>query len=381
MVNSNANALGIIFPNSYDNTMPELTANRLMAAVPFGGRYRMIDFILSSMVNAGIDNVSIIVRANYHSLMHHLGSGREWDLTRKSGGLNIVPPYAEKNVKVYNGRVEALASILSYLQDQKEKYVVMADTNIAVNFDFKDMIAKHIESGADVTMAYMDAPVPDESSSIDYGKDLYYTLSLVDDENRVREIKINSKKTGIQKYSMNVYVCNKDWLIEAVNSAFVRGYSYFERDILAPNLDKIDVRAYHNERYAARVCDMGSYFRENMKLLDDENLDALFSPSQIYTKVRDDPPTVYINGAKPKNCLVSDGCLIEGDVENCILGRGVKIGKGAKVSNSILMTDTTVEEGASLDYVILDKHSRITSGQKVEGTESFQVFIAKGKIV
>lgn len=154
MVNSNANALGIIFPNSYDSLVPELVAERLMASIPFAGRYRMVDFVLSSMVNAGIDNISVIVRKNYHSLMDHLGSGREWDLTRKNGGLNIVPPFAEKTVKVYNGRVEALASILDFLKDQKEKYVIMSEANLAANFDFKAMLNAHIESGADVTLAY-----------------------------------------------------------------------------------------------------------------------------------------------------------------------------------------------------------------------------------
>ena len=160
MVNSNANALGIIFPNSYDNLVPELVTERLMASIPFASRYRMVDFILSSMVNCGIGNVSIIVRKNYHSLMDHLGSGREWDLTRKNGGLNIVPPFAEKGVAVYNGRVEALASIIAFLKSQKEKYVVMSDANIAVNFDFKALIDAHIESGADVTVAYKEEPIP-----------------------------------------------------------------------------------------------------------------------------------------------------------------------------------------------------------------------------
>ena len=154
MINSNADALGIIFPNSYDSLVPELVSERLMASIPFASRYRIIDFILSSMVNCGIDNISLIVRKNYHSLMDHLGSGREWDLTRKKGGLNIIPPFAEKTVKVYNGRVEALASILAFLKSQKEKYVIMSDTNIIVNFDFKALIEAHMASGADVTVAY-----------------------------------------------------------------------------------------------------------------------------------------------------------------------------------------------------------------------------------
>ena len=199
MVNSNANALGVIFPNSYDTLVPELVGERLMASIPFASRYRMVDFILSSMVNCGIDNISLIVRKNYHSLMDHLGSGREWDLTRKNGGLNIVPPFAEKTVKVYNGRVEALASILDFLKSQKEKYVVMSDANIAVNFDFKALIEAHIASGADVTVAYAEEEIPaaDMEAPV-LNKAMYYTLDMED--GRVKNIKINSKEKGVQKH-------------------------------------------------------------------------------------------------------------------------------------------------------------------------------------
>ena len=135
MLSQNNNALGIIFPNSYDNTVPELVTERAMASIPFAGRYRMVDFVLSSMANCGISNVSIVVRKNYHSLMDHLGTGREWDMARRHGGLNIVPPFAEKGVRIYSGRVEALGSILSFLEVQKERYVVMSDANIAINYD------------------------------------------------------------------------------------------------------------------------------------------------------------------------------------------------------------------------------------------------------
>ena len=154
MVNSKAEALGIIFPNSYDSLVPELVSERLMASIPFGSRYRMCDFLISSMVHCGIDNMSIIVRKNYHSLMDHLGNGREWDLSRKKGGLNIVPPFAQKQVKMFAGRIEALESIKGYLKKQTEKYVIMSDANIAVNFDFNDLLNAHIKSGADVTMVY-----------------------------------------------------------------------------------------------------------------------------------------------------------------------------------------------------------------------------------
>ena len=380
MVKSNANALGIIFPNSYDSLVPELVGERLMASFPFASRYRMVDFILSSMVNCGIDNISIIVRKNYHSLMDHLGSGREWDLTRKNGGLNIVPPFAEKTVKVYNGRVEALASILDFLKSQKEKYVVMSDANIAVNFDFNALIDAHIASGADVTVAYAEQEIP--ASAINapaVNKNLYYTLIL--DDGQVKEIKINSKKAGIQNFSMNIYVIDRELLIDQISSAFVHGYIYFERDILAPQLDKLNVKAFKYDGYIARISDMKSYFDENMKMLDEKNLDALFSGNSIYTKIRDDNPTRYINGAKAKNIMAADGCVIEGEVENSVLFRGVKIGKGAKVKNCVLMQDTVVEPGVNIEYVISDKNVTITAGKEVKGTDSFPVYVAKYQVV
>lgn len=379
MVNSNANALGIIFPNSYDSLVPELVGERLMASIPFGGRYRMVDFILSSMVNCGIDNISILVRNNYHSLMDHLGSGREWDLARKNGGLNIFPPYSEKNVKLYSGRVDGLASVMDMLKDQKEKYVVMTDTNVAVNFDFKALMKAHAESGADVTIVYAKEEIPHGLKQNNDVTNLYFTLKM--DGDRVNKIYINSKDEGVQNLSMNIYIMERELLMDLVNTAFVRGYKYFERDILAAKVDKLNIRGYEYTGYIARISDMRSYFEENMKLLKDENLDALFSGNPIYTKVRDDNPTRYIAGAKAKNALVADGCVIEGEVENSILFRGVKVAKGAKVKNCVLMQDTVVGEGTNLEYVITDKNVTISAGKELHGTESFQVFVDKGKTV
>ena len=379
MVNSNANAIGIIFPNSYDNLVPELAGDRLMASIPFAGRYRIIDFLLSSLANCGISNIAIVVRENYHSLMDHLGSGREWDLLRKNGCLSIFPPYAEKNMKVYSGRVEALESILPYLKSKKEKYVIMMDANIAVDFDFNAMLAEHIESGADVTVAYTEQEIPAELIRAGSHGDMYYTLKL--DEGRVRRIFMNSEMCGKQNLSMNIYIMDREALIDKIHAAFVRGYSCFERDILAPRLEKYNIRGYKYDGYYARICGLKSYFDENMKLLDDENLDALFTGGQIYTKIRDDNPTRYINGCKTKNNLVADGCVIEGDVENCVLFRGVKIAKGAKIRNSVLMQDTVVNAGARLDYVVTDKNVTIEVGQELKGTDTQPFYVAKGHTV
>ncbi len=380
MVNTNTSALGIIFPNSYDSLVPELVSERLMASIPFAGRYRMVDFLLSSMVNSGIDNISIIVRKNYHSLMDHLGSGREWDLARKNGGLNIFPPYSEKNVKIYSGRVEAVASILDFLKNQKEKYVILSDTHIAVNFDFRKMLEEHIASGADVSIAYKKEAIPTGFKNIQVSKgDLYYTLSIDDD--RVKRIFINSPEPGVQNVSMNIYIMDREFLMEQVTGAYARGYIYFERDILAPRLEKLHVHAFEFTGYTARVSDMKSYFDENMKLLDDANLDGLFSPSPVYTKIRDDNPTRYINGSSAKNVMVADGCVIEGEIENCVLFRGVKVGKGAKVKNCVLMQDTVIEDGADVEYLITDKNVTVSGGKSLKGTDTFPIYVAKGQVV
>lgn len=380
MVNANANALGIIFPNAYDRLVPELTSERLMASIPFGGRYRMIDFLLSSMVNCAIDNITVLVQENYFSLLDHLGSGREWDLARKNGGLNIFPPYAQKNIKTYNGRVGMLASILAFLKSQKEKYVVMSDTNLVANFDFSALLDRHIESGADITVAYTREEIPQTAiNDDDLKKDMYYTLDL--DGGRITRIHINSKEQGVQNFSMNIYVIERELLIQLVDDAYIGGSVYFERDVLMPKLDELKVCGYEYTGYVARISSLKKYFDENMKLLDDGNLDALFSGNAIYTKIRDDNPTRYINGAKVTNVMVADGCVIEGEIENCILFRGVKIGKGARVKNAILMQDTVIEPGVHAEYVITDKKVKISEGKELKGTDTFPVFIAKKQVV
>lgn len=380
MISSKAEALGIIFPNSYDSLVPDLVSERLMASIPFASRYRMCDFMISSMVHCGIDNISILVRKNYHSLLDHLGNGREWDLARKNGGLNIVPPFAQKQIKVFSGRIEALESIRVYLIKQTEKYVILSDANIAVNFDFNALLDAHIKSGADVTMVYRKQEIPQslirQSTA---GMDLYYALGINGD--RVSKIYINPKESGEMNFSLNIYVIDRELLIRMVDEAYLHGDVYFVRDILEKKIDQLDVRGFCYDGYVAHIHDMNSYFEENMRLLKEENINALFSGNQIYTKIRDDNPTRYINGAKAKNVMVADGCVIEGEVENSVLFRGVKIGKGAKVKNCVLMQDTVIEDNASVEYVITDKNVTISEGKSLTGNDTFQVYVAKGQVV
>lgn len=380
MVNSNTSALGIIFPNNYDEFIPELVSVRMMASIPFASRYRLIDFTLSGMVNCGINNISIVANKNYQSLMDHLGSGREWDLVRKNGGLHLIPPFAEKDAKAYSGRVDALYNLRGFLKGQKEKYVILSASNVVANFDYSAMIENHAASGADITVAYRPQEIPEGyKNEQDDSKGFYYTFRI--DNGRITKIFVNSKDDGIQDVSLSIFVIERELLIKLVEEAAKLGQRYFERDVLLPQLDKLNIQAYKYDGYIAYITSMKSYFDENMKLLDERNLDALFEPAPVYTKVRDDNPTAYLEGSRASNVMVADGCMIEGEIENSILFRGVKVGKGAKVKNCILMQDTVIEPGVDVEYAITDKQVTITAGKQLKGTDTFPVYIAKFQTV
>ncbi len=249
-----------------------------------------------------------------------------------------------------------------------------------MNFDFNALLDAHIKSGADVTMVYRKQEIPQslirQSTA---GMDLYYALGINGD--RVSKIYINPKESGEMNFSLNIYVIDRELLIRMVDEAYLHGNVYFVRDILEKKIDQLDVRGFCYDGYVAHIHDMNSYFEENMRLLKEENINALFSGNQIYTKIRDDNPTRYINGAKAKNVMVADGCVIEGEVENSVLFRGVKIGKGAKVKNCVLMQDTVIEDNASVEYVITDKNVTISEGKSLTGNDTFQVYVAKGQVV
>lgn len=193
---------------------------------------------------------------------------------------------------------------------------------------------------------------------------------------------MNSSEPGVQNISMNIYIIDRELLIDQINTAYVRGQVFFERDILAPQLERLNVQAFRYDGYVARISSMKSYFNENMKMLDDANVDALFSAGNpIYTKIRDDNPARYINGSKVSNIMAADGCIIEGEVENSILFRGVRIGKGARVKNCVLMQDTVIEADASVEYVVTDKNATITRDRIIKGAVTFPVYVAKYQIV
>ncbi len=371
----NKNAVGIIFPNVHDRSVPELVSRRTIASVPFAGRYRLIDFVLSGMARAGFTNVAVIVRQNYQSLLDHLGNGREWDLSRKRGGLVIFPPYVRGASENYEGKIEGLSTILPYLANRSEDYVVLSDGDIACNIDYHDLVNRHIETGADVTTVY-------NRGLLSGGMRLNNTCYKVAEDGEIKEVRFNDYKRGEQNISMHTMVMKREFLISTVQEALVHVDTLLEREVFARQLKTLNMRGYCYEGYCARICDMKCYFDETMRLLDKNNLDALFPEDRpVYTKVRDEAPVRYAIGAKVRNSMVADGCIIEGEVDSCVLFRGVRVGKGAKLKNCVIMQAGDIRPGADMMNVITDKNVTVGEGQVLRGAESFPVFVAKNSTV
>ena len=369
------NVLGLVFANMHDTTLGDMTKNRTMGSVMFGGRYRLIDFPLSNMVNSGISEVGVITKSNYQSLLDHLGSAREWDLARKKGGLYILPPFGNVESTLYRGRIEALYGAMSFIKHSRAKYVILSDCDVVTNIDYKPIVAAHIESGADITaVAHTGVYSSDDIKTS--------TVFNVDADKNVTSVLINPDISGTCTTSLNVFVMSMDFLIETVNDAMARGNVSFERNILQEKCRELKIKIDEYDNYFSKLNSPESYFKSNMALLEPENARKLFVPKRsIYTKVSDNAPVKYDLDSKVSNSLVADGCIIEGEVENSVLFRGVKVGKGAKVKNCILMQGTVVGDNAELNYLITDKNVSICENHILTSSPQYPMYVGKGASV
>ncbi len=368
--------MGIIFPNAHEDMLAELTEVRSTASVPFGGRYRVIDFTLSNLVNAGITKVGVITKSNYHSLMDHIGGGRAWDLDRKQGGIFILPPYSTGDGRggIYRGKVEALNGVRSFLNHCAEKYVVLCDGDTISNLDLEAIVDAHLQSDAHVTVAYQRGIVPQNHRDV--------MCLEISDAGSVTKISFVEKSATPVNYSIGVTVVARDLLLRMVEEATAANLTSFSRDVLQLHLEQIHVHAVPAEGSVTVLDGTLTYFNANMALLNKETRQQLFVPDRpVYTKTRDDKPAVYGLGSKVVNSIVADGCVVEGTVENSVLFRGVRVGKNATVRNCILMQDTQVEEDASIRYVVTDKNVSVSQNRQLTGSENYPMIIRKNSQV
>ena len=371
-------AVGLIFANIHDNSISELTRMRTTASIPFGGRYRLIDFMLSNMVNSDITKIGIVTRNNYQSLLDHLETGKDWDLARRSGGIKILPPYItsfENSAanKFNTSRLEALMGAVNFISRCDEDYIVMSDCDVICNIDIQKVIDAHVKSGAEITFVTKTMDLTGYTSP--------EALPVIDVDESGKVVDFTERKTfdGVTHVYTNIMVMKRTYLLDIIENSISHGYTSFLHDVIAKSLSSADYRTYEYEGWYAHIGSMEEYFETSMKLLEPEARDGLFGVKNhpILTKVRNSAPTRYCEGAKVVNSVVADGCVIEGTVENSIIFRGVKVAKGAVVKNSILFQDAYVCPNASLNCVVADKNVVIKDGRNLSGHESMPFYIGK----
>ena len=368
------NVMGIIFTN--DATMGELTNKRTIASIPFGGRYRQVDFALSNLACAGVRHIGIIARQNYQSLLNHIGDGEEWGLELEEGGLEFLTPYAMSTSHTYRGKLESLNNAMDFLEIGDEEYIIMIDSAVLSNIDLIQVLNHHIDSGKDVT-------VVTKAGIANGEKKLDLALKLNADE-EVVDMVVDYAASEDYVASMDIFVMNKKWLLEAIPNLIARDKFHMDRDLVMGGWQRgiVSVNVYQFDGVALFNESVEEYFANSLSLINkDIRKDIFHGNHPIYTKVRDRVPTYYGEDCEIENCLIADGCMLEGEVEDSVLFRQVSVAKGAEVENSIIMNDAVIGEGAELKYVILDKNVTVTPGAKLIGTKKNPIIVKRGETV
>ncbi len=364
--------LGLLFSNMHDDALPELTGIRAIGSVPFGGRYRLIDFALSNLVNAGVSKVGVVTKSNYQSLMDHLGSGKSWDLSRKTEGLYFLPPFGAGEAD-YDGRISSLSGIMPFLRNSKEEYVILSDCHFVGNIDYRRLIDAHIESGAEITMACCTGELP---------RNMVSPVVVANESGRIEDMIITDHAAGSVTYGLGLYILSRQLLMQLVDSAMSRNLRSFEWHIFQRNVATHRFYAYHVPEYRQVISSLESYFQANYALLDAAVREKLFVNSRpIYTKVRDCAPALYGLHAEVTDSLIADGCKIEGTVRNSILFRNVRVARDAVVEHCILMQGSMIGAGSHLDYVITDKYVCVRDRRTLQGCDGYPVTVRKNTMV
>ena len=368
------NAMGLIFTN--DASLGDLTNKRTMASLPFGGRYRQVDFALSNLSSAGIKHIGIISRHSYQSLMNHVGDGEEWGLELEEGGLEFLTPFAQTTVGTYRGKLESINNAMDFLEfGDEEDYVVMVDSSVLCNIDINKVLEAHIASGKDVTVVAKKQPCSGEKK---------IALGLAVENGEITEMVVDYNADEKYIPSMDIFVIGKKLLMQSVQALVARDKFHMDRDLVMGGWRRglISVNVYEHEGVALFNESVEEYFSNSLSLITKEiRNDLFFANHPVYTKVRDRVPTYYGENSDVEDCLVADGCMLDGEVENSILFRQVTVEKDAEVEDCIIMNDTVIGEGAKLKYVILDKNVTVSAGAKLYGTKKAPVYIKRGETV
>lgn len=368
------NVMGIIFAN--DGTISDLTEKRTMASLPFGGRYRQVDFALSNLCAAGVRHVGIITRHNYQSLINHIGSGEEWGLELEEGGLEFLTPYAMSRTDNYRGKLESLYSAMGFLEyGPSDELVVMIDAAVLSNIDMEDIIQSHIKSGKDIT-------VVTKAGIADGHKKLDLALKLVGGS--IADMVVDYAAPAEYEASMDIFVLSKKWLIKQVKEHIAHNLYHMDRDLVLGQWrrSEISVNVYSFKGKVLYNESVEEYYNNTLALIDKNVRHDLFHYNHpVYTRVRDRVPSYYGEGSSVESCIVADGCMLEGSVADSVLFRQVSIKPGARVEQCVIMNDSVVGEDSYLKCVILDKDVVVRPGTKLMGTPSKPIIVRRGEVV
>ncbi len=363
----------IIMANSGDQLLGALTDARSIASVPFGARYRVVDFTLSSLVNAGISNIGIVTKENYRSLMDHVGNGVYWDLDRKNGGLKILPPFMTAGVRKFTCSADALFAAKSFIENSKSDYIVLCDGNLVANVDIQNVLNFHIANDADLTVVYAHGKTPKSDGEI---------MQVFHKNGFVTAFGIGGEGQDNTDFCVGVTVVKRETLLNLIDDAYENRAEKIGRDIFAKNLENLKVCAFEHREFFAILDSMQSYFKANMQLLNKKQRGELFSALRpIYTKTRDDMPTRYGMHSKVTNSIIADGCVLEGNVNGSVVSRGVRLGVGASVKNCIIMQGALIGENCVLENVIIDKNAIISNNTVLKGTKTNSLFVLKNQVL
>ena len=364
---------GIIFSYEKRNDLRELSEIRSSASIPFGGRYRMVDFALSNLVNAGVTDVGVVLHGRYQSMVDHLGTGKVWDLSRKRGGLRILPPFnyqKDWGVMPFRGKIEALAGVRTYLDTIRQDYVALMDGDLVVNLPLADIFEEHVKSGADVTVV-----CGNDSFATEDG-----TYFEKNSEGRITEVLYNLH-TPRGYRGLEVYILSTQLLKDLVDECAAKDQFSWRKE-LQTRKDSLYLRSYIWSGFAAQIRSVQEYYDRSMQLLNPAIRAELFCPERpIRAKGADKSSTYLGPEGKCVNSLVAEGCRIEGTVENSILFPGVVVEAGAVVRNCVLFKETVVRRDAQLSYIIADKDVEVLSNRTLMGHATYPIVLAKGSKV
>ncbi len=368
---------GLIYAGEENYNLRELVLARSVAALPVGGRYRVIDFPLSNMVNSGIRNVGIITQKNYQSLMDHVGSGKEWDLSRKTDGLFMLPPFDNaENTGIYRGISDAIRSNMSYIKRASQPYCLLVGSSTVHTATYNHMLKSHLEKKADITILY-------NVDNAGEGREPYRDLRLFTDEDGwVTEMDYNFKYSSSDKVGMEVYLIHKSLLEYVIDRSIAHGHFDFVGDALMKNVKNLRILGIEHKGYVGRLDSVNAYYDMNLDMLRPEvQKDLFYTGRPVYTKIKDEAPVKYGQDAVVKNSLLANGCVIKGEVEDCMLFRGVRVGKGAKLKGCIIMQECDIDANCSLEYIIADKNCHIREGRRLVGDPNYPSIIRKGSVL